>query len=180
MVEPNSPPEPLVPSDQTIEAIARVHAEHHAKTTAYERAVDAMTSILGRPRFVALLTASVVGWMAVNTWIWFQGRMALDPPPFQGMSFIITLMSLYFVVIVLTTQRRDDSLSQRRELLALELAILSEQKTTKVIALLEELRRDSPAVHDRVDEQANAMARAVDPQAVSEAIKEVRTEAANR
>jgi len=180
MAKPETPPEPLVPSDQTIEAIARVHADHHASATAYQRAVDTMTSILGRPRFVALLTASVLGWMAVNTAIWIGGRQAVDPPPFQGMSCIIALMSLYFVVIVLTTQRRDDSLSQRRELLALELAILNEQKTTKVIALLEELRRDSPAIHDRIDELADAMARPADPQSVSEAIKEVRTEAANR
>jgi uncharacterized membrane protein len=118
--------------------------------------------------------------MVVNTWLWFAGRDVADPPPFQGLSCVLSLLSLYFVVIVLTTQRRDDHLSRRRELLALELAILSEQKTTKVIALLEELRRDSPAIHNRIDEQADAMARPADPQAVSDAIKEVRSEAENR
>jgi uncharacterized membrane protein len=93
---------------------------------------------------------------------------------------MMALMSLYFVVIVLTTQRRDDHLSRQRELLSLELAILSEQKTTKVIALLEELRRDTPTVLDRIDEQANAMAKPTDPQSVSDAIKEVRSEAGSR
>jgi hypothetical protein len=34
------------------------------------------------------------------------------------------------------TQRGDDRLTQRRELLNLELTILSEQKITKVVALL--------------------------------------------
>jgi uncharacterized membrane protein len=180
MGQPLAQSEPLVPSDDTIEAIARVHAEHHARATAYQRAVDTMTATLERPRFVALLTASVFIWMSVNTALWFAGRQAIDPPPFQGLSSIIALMSLYFVVIVLTTQRRDDHLSRRRELLALELAILSEQKTTKVIALLEELRRDDPAIRDRIDAQADAMARPTDPQSVSEAIKEVRSEAASR
>jgi uncharacterized membrane protein len=51
-----------------------------------------------------------------------------------------SLVSLYLVVLILTTQRRDDLLTQRRELLNLEPAILSEQKTAKVVALLEELR----------------------------------------
>ena len=98
--------------------------------------------------------------------------------PFPGLASSVLLTALYFVVDrILTTQRRDESLSRRRELLTLELAILSEQKTTKVVALLEELRRDSPAVHDRVDEQAAAMSRPADPQFAIEAIKEARSEA---
>jgi uncharacterized membrane protein len=91
----------------------------------------------------------------------------------------MAVTSLYFVVLVLTAQRRDESLGRRRELLTLELAILSDQKTTKVISLLEELRRDTPAVQDRVDEQANAMARHADPQTILEAIKEARSEASS-
>ena len=88
------------------------------------------------------------------------------------------MASLNLVVLIVTTQSRDDRLSQRRELLILELAILSEQKITKVIALLEELRRDHPEVRDRVDKMADDMARSADPQTVIEAINETRTEAA--
>ena len=58
----------------------------------------------------------------------------------------------------------------------MELALLSEQKTAKVIQLLEEFRRDTPQVHDRVDRQADAMAEPVDPQRVIEAIKETHGE----
>jgi uncharacterized membrane protein len=86
------------------------------------------------------------------------------------------MASLYLVVLILTTQDRDDRLTQRREQLNLELTILSEQKTAKVVALLEELRRDSPAARDRVDKQADVMARPADPQAVIDAIKETRWE----
>jgi Trm5-related predicted tRNA methylase len=46
-----------------------------------------------------------------------------------------------------------------------------------VVALLEELRRDSPAVRDRVDKLADVMARPADPQSVIDAIKETRSEA---
>jgi uncharacterized membrane protein len=44
--------------------------------------------------------------------------------------------------------------------------LVAEQKIAKLIALLEELRRDLPIVRDRVDPVADAMAQAVDPQAV--------------
>ncbi|WP_207210943.1 hypothetical protein, partial [Lichenibacterium minor] len=56
--------------------------------------------------------------------------------------------------------------------LTLELSILSEKKSAKIIELLEELRRDLPAVRNRVDEEASEMAKPADPQAVLQAINE--------
>jgi uncharacterized membrane protein len=50
--------------------------------------------------------------------------------------------------------------------LELQVNLVSEQKIAKLISLLEELRRDLPSVRDRVDVVADAMAEAVDPQAV--------------
>ncbi len=84
----------------------------------------------------------------------------------------MTLLALYIAVLILTTQRREDQLASYREQLTLELAILSEQKSAKIIALLEEMRHDSPTLHNRVDEEAAAMAVAADPQAVLDAIKD--------
>ena len=43
---------------------------------------------------------------------------------------------------------------------------MSEQKTAKVIQLLEESRRDNPLIRDRVDQEAEAMAQPADPQSV--------------
>jgi uncharacterized membrane protein len=55
---------------------------------------------------------------------------------------------------------------------------LSEQKTAKVIELLEEFRRDNPLVRDRVDQEADAMAQPSDPQRVLDAIKEIHADTA--
>ena len=82
------------------------------------------------------------------------------------------MLALYVTVLILTTQRREDQLAGYREQLTLELAILGEQKSAKIIALLEEMRRDSPTLRNRVDEEAAAMSVAADPQAVLDAIKE--------
>jgi uncharacterized membrane protein len=165
--------------EETIQSIARLHAEHHANATQHQRVVDRITSLLGRPIFIAALTVVVVAWVSLNGVAVGLGYRALDPPPFQGLAGAASLAALYLVVLILTTQRRDDRLAQRRELLNLELAILTAQKTAKVVALLEELRRDSPAVHDRVDELANVMSRPADPQSVIDAINETRSEAAH-
>lgn len=74
-------------------------------------------------------------------------------------------------ILILATQRREDQLAGHREQLTLELGILSEQKAAKIIELLEELRRDSPHLRDRVDHEALALSAPADPEAVLEAIK---------
>ena len=56
--------------------------------------------------------------------------------------------------------------------MTLELAILTEQKVAKLIELVEEFRRDSPEVRDRIDSEAHDMATRADPHAVLGAIKE--------
>ena len=80
--------------------------------------------------------------------------------------------------MILTAQRRDDELAELREQLTLELALLSEQKTAKMIELLEEFRRDTPLVENRKDDQADAMAQPADPQSVVEALRQTAAETA--
>jgi uncharacterized membrane protein len=178
--EPDDPASlPPIHIEETIKAIARLHAEHRASATRYQRAVERVTSLLGQPGFLAAVTAFVVVWISLNSAIPVFGYRPPDPPPFFWLTGFASLASLYLVVVIVSTQRRDDRLARHRELLKLELTILTEQKIAKAIALLEELRRDSPQIHDRVDPQADVMAQPADPQTVLDAIKETRTEAAH-
>ncbi|HEX3861818.1 MAG TPA: hypothetical protein VHY35_09030 [Stellaceae bacterium] len=54
--------------------------------------------------------------------------------------------------------------------------MLSEQKVTKIIQLLEEYRRDNPHVLDRADAEATAMAQPSDPDSMLVAIRETHEE----
>jgi uncharacterized membrane protein len=83
----------------------------------------------------------------------------------------VSLAALYTTVLILAAQRRENELASHHEHLTLELAILSEQKTAKIISLLEELRVDHPDIHDRIDDEAAAMSAPTDPQSVLETIK---------
>jgi uncharacterized membrane protein len=87
------------------------------------------------------------------------------------MQGLVSLAALYMTVLILATQRRENELTSHHEHLTLELAILSEQKTAKVIALLEELRQDHPDIHDRVDREAVALSEPADTQSVLDTIK---------
>ncbi len=173
-------PAPILPPniEETIRLVSRLHAEHHQNATPLQRAVDFMTALLGRPRFIAALTLAVAGWIGFNLLAVALGYRPIDPPPFSWLEDAVSLLSLYMVVLILATQRREDQLAQHREQLILELALSSEQKTTKVIQLLEESRRDNPNIRNRVDQEADAMARPADPQSVIDAIKETQAQTA--
>ncbi len=165
---------PILPAhiEDTVQAIARLHADHRHEAGRLQRAVDRLTAWIGRPRFIAGLTFVIMAWIGCSLLAGQLGASSWDPPPFAWLQGAIGLMALYVTVLILTTQRREDLLAGYREQLTLELAILGEQKTAKIIALLEEMRRDNPNLRNRIDVEAAAMAVAADPQAVLDAIKE--------
>ena len=79
---------------------------------------------------------------------------------------------MLIALLILTTQRHQDQLAERRSQLTLQVAILSERKVAKIIELLEEQRRESPMLASRVDEEAAAMAQPVDPKQALKDIEE--------
>ena len=161
--------------EDTVRAIAELHAEHHRQATAAERLFDRSVRFVARPRFVALLTAAILLWMVGNAILGAAGLIA-DKPPYQILQDLGEALGLYLTVLILITQRREDEIAQHREQLTLELAIISEQKSAKIIQLLEEMRRDNPLIKNRVDHEANALSVPADPQAVLDAIKDTHEE----
>lgn len=155
-----------------VHCIAQMHIAHYEGATPLQRTFKTSTWFLTRPEFIAIVTIGSLGWLAYNILAPALSYTAPDPPPFNGLCTMFSLASFYMVILIYATQRRDDELAELREQLTLELALLSEKKTAKVIQLLEEFRRDTPLVPDRTDEQANAMAQPVDTERVFDVIKD--------
>ncbi len=159
----------------TVQAIAQLYFEHHQRASLVERAIDRATSMIGRPLFLGVLAISIALWVGINVAI---PPLAFDPPPFAWLVGLIALVSLFMATLILISQRRADRLASRREQMTLEVSILGEQKAAKIIELLEELRRDSPDVHNRVDAEADEMAEPADARAVLEVIQATNVEMA--
>lgn len=158
--------------EETVKAIAQLHADHELQATPYQRLLELVTARVSRPSFLGFVTLLVGGWLGGNIVVTALGRRAIDPPPFSFLQSLLSLAALYMTLIILSTQRRADKLAAARDQLTLELAILGEQKTAKVIALMEEARRDNPLLQNRHDEEAHEMGQAADPVAVLDAILE--------
>jgi uncharacterized membrane protein len=172
-IEPTATPESLPPHiEQTVQAIARLHAEHHKSATRLQRCVDRTTAVVAHPSFIVVVTVAVLAWIGGNLIAVRLGGARLDGPAFPWLQGAGELAAIYITTLVLMSQRRKDELSELREQLTLELAIMTEQKGAKVIALIEEMRRDNPLVANRIDLQADAMSTPADPTAVIEAFKE--------
>ena len=158
--------------EDTIRSIAKMHAAHRDGATRYERFISGTMAQMGGARFIGALLLAVSAWIGVNLLCIALGRPPFDPPPFSWLEGAISLLSLLLVAAVVAEQRREDQIGRQREVLTLQLAILSEQKTAKVIALLEEFRRDSPQIHNRVDNEADELSQSASPQTVLDAINQ--------
>ena len=158
--------------EETIQAIARLQAQHHRSATPLQHAVERVTALIGRTTFVGGLTVVLAAWIGGNLLAAAAHLPVLDAPPFNWLQGASGVLALYITIFILSTQRRENELSELREQLNLELVITSEQKTAKVIQLLEELRRDMPQVFNRHDPEADAMAHPANPEIMLEAIKE--------
>jgi uncharacterized membrane protein len=154
----------------TVRALAQLRDEHERKATLVQRFIGRLTTRAASPGFIIVLTAILIFWVVANFTLCFLGKKPLDEPPFFWMQGLVSLAALYMTVLILATQRRENELASHHEHLTLELAILSEQKTAKIIALLEELRQDHPDIHDRVDREAMALSEPANPQSVLETI----------
>ena len=158
--------------EHTVQAIARLRAEHDRRASPLQRTLERFTARAGSPGFVVFLTLLVTSWIGLNCFLLAVGKRPIDEPPFYWMQGAVALAALYMTVFILATQRREDELASRHEQLTLELAMLSEQKTAKIISLLEELRQDHPEIRDRIDREAAAMSSPADSRSILEALKE--------
>jgi uncharacterized membrane protein len=163
--------------EETVKSISLIHADHHGRATPSERFVDAASSLISRPGFIAFLIVVIALWSGTNLALPALRMKPFDAPPFPWLMDAVTVAALLIAALIVTTQRRANKLADLREQMTLELGLLNDQKTAKIIALLEELRRDSPQVPDRIDHEAREMATRADPEAVRGAIEEPDTNA---
>lgn len=155
------------------QATIQMRASHKSDTGRLQRAMDRFMAIVGWPGSAAVLCLAIIGWIAANLALASHGLVAPDPPPFVWLHVVAATTGLMLAALIFTTQRREDLLADHRAQLIMELSILNDRKISKIIELLEESRRDNPAIVNRIDDQAAQMSSPSDPEAVLVAIKDL-------
>lgn len=157
--------------NENIGTIAEYYARHEEKVTAAQAFIEKMSVFLGSPGYVAANVVFIVCWIILNLAAPELGIDQFDEPPFFWLQGFVSLNAFVISTTVLIRQNRMSKLAEHNAHLDLQISLLSEEKTSKIIAMLEELRRDSPDVPDRVDLEAEELSHSADTSTVLEAIE---------
>ncbi len=172
MAEQSDPQSRLPPSvSENIDTIAESYARHEQRMSLPQTVVERISLIFGSPGYVAASVAFVVCWIVANLVAPKYGWKALDEPPFFWLQGIVTLNAFIISNTVLIRQNRMGKLAEHHAHLDLQVNLLTEEKCSKIIAMVEALRRDLPNVRPEADAEADQMAKPADAKAVLSAIE---------
>ena len=160
------PPVSATHVNRNVATMAAADATADARVNRHQHLIERFTLRLGAPTAIYAAATGITLWIGVNLALWASGRPPLDAPPFFWLQSATTCLALLVALVVLSTQNRQARQAEKRSELDLQINLLSEQKLAKLIALLEELRRDLPSVPNRDDPVADAMTESIDPHAV--------------
>jgi uncharacterized membrane protein len=149
--------------EQNLEAVVRHHMEAERNVDYHQRSIEKIMATIGRPHFLYTMIAIIGSWILLQYILRFLGGPVFDPAPFSWLQGLISFSALCVSVMVLITQNRQEIMHERRRHLDLQVTLLTEQEVTKIIRLLEELRRDSPFISNRVDPEVEAMQQDLNP-----------------
>ena len=166
--------------NENVESIAAMQLREQQKLGDSHRRLGSVGDIIGRPVYLFTLLSLILLWLAANLLGHRVGWLPIDPPPFFWLQGFLTFASVVTTTVVLIAQNRHARLDSQRGHLGLQLSLLTEQKVTKLIHLLEELRRDLPMVEDRHDSEADALQQRTDTVQVITALEPIVTGGGSR
>lgn len=154
-----------------IETVLGFQAKQEQQDPWHEKLLTKIAAVFGTSYF---LYAQILFFAVWIVWSHATGDATLpfDLPKYRVQDQFLDTAALLITTGVLIRQSRQEKLAEQRSHLMLQINLLTEQKTAKIIGLLEELRADLPTLHDRYDWEARVMQQATDPQVVLNILKE--------
>jgi uncharacterized membrane protein len=119
---------------RNIKAISELEHSALAKRSLSARLGDVIATHAGKMWFVIFHAC----WFSV--WLWLNSesssRFAFDPFPFQLLSTIVSLESIFLSLFILMSQNRSSIQADQRNHLDLQINLLSEEENTKMLQML--------------------------------------------
>ncbi|VXC26090.1 DUF1003 domain-containing protein [Massilia sp. 9I] len=147
-------------------SVADFYARHNRDLSPAQKAVEKISYFLGSPSYVVGNLVFVVLWIAWNLAAPELGFDQWDEPPFFWLQGLIALNAFVISTTVLIRQNRMSTLASQHSHLDLQVNLLAEEKNSKIIRMLEELRRDLPNVRNRADPEAEELSKPTDTETV--------------
>ena len=151
------------PIGENIQTIADLHKHAERNLSPPQRVIENVTDFLGQPRFLFIILVVVTLWIVVNILLPKFGLQNFDPPPFTWLVAVLSFGALIEATVILITQNRQDATTERNRQLDLQISLLLDEKMSKLITMVDELRQAHPDLKGSTDPQVEALKETVDP-----------------
>jgi uncharacterized membrane protein len=122
---------------RNIAAIRDIENDLSGRRNGLERVSYSVTSFIGSFRFLLGQMLVVAIWIALN--IVPNGATLFDPFPFEFLNFLVGVEAIVLSTFVLMTQNRQSREADHWAHLHLQINLLAEQETTKMLVMLQEI-----------------------------------------
>jgi uncharacterized membrane protein len=162
---------------KNVAAIMDMQRKEAAGRTVQDRLAELMTHFSGSMAFVYFHAIWFGLWMLLNLGLLKIPHITeFDPYPFGLLTLVVSLEAIFLSTFVLIAQNNLAAVSERRAELDLQVNLLAEQKTAKILELLDHIARELDSMHAqfnyRPDAETQALKLSPEPQDVLEVIEQ--------
>jgi uncharacterized membrane protein len=166
-----SPSQAAEITQKNVETVAKIQRDAEAKRTFGQKVADRFARSIGSWSFILIQTGLLAAWVIANVTHLVH---SWDPYPFILLNLALSFQAAYASPIIMMSQNRQARLSDERNHLALQIALLAEQEDTETLLLLRKICARLHIPHD--DAAAEGLAEATDPNLLIDQIKKAATE----
>ena len=146
-------------AQSNIEAVVRLEEEDERRRSFADRFPEMIGSFAGSVTFVSLQLVFVALWIVLNLGL-VPGVPQFDPFPFALLAGLISLEGVLLTAFVLIRQNRMTVRADRRAHLDLQISLLSEKETTKIIQMLDRMSRQMGIEAQTTDAETKELSQA--------------------
>jgi uncharacterized membrane protein len=166
------------PAKENLELLEKFDHRNQPGISGLQRFIERVSGFFGSPTFFIFNVAFILVWGLVNAWGAKAGWHHVDAPPFPWLQGIVSCNALLLTVAVLIRQNRMAVMAEHRSHLDLQINLLTEQKVTKLLQVVDEIQREIKDLRGAPEpprEHIEEMTKPTDPHAILDAIKQKQT-----
>ena len=169
--KPNSSKAAAEVSRENVQTIAQIQKEAERERTSGEKVADGFARAVGSWPFIIIQSGILAAWVTANV---MRLVKPWDPYPFILLNLALSFQAAYASPIIMMSQNRQARLSDERNHLALQVALLAEQEDTHTLRLLRKICERLEIPVNEIEEKI--LEEATDPKTLIRQIKEAQKE----
>ncbi len=125
-------------SERNVTAIVALEHESRNARSGSERFSDNVAQQAGTIWFISAHAIWFAVWMILNAGL-IPSIPIFDPFPYQFLTFVVSLEAIFLALFILMSQNRSNRQADARGHLDLQINLLAEQESTKMLQMLQSL-----------------------------------------